>query len=124
MARSPKELLVPILFLVEGAFWLAIMANGGGLLLLFGALTGIISGLLLVGLPKSWVTRPMAGGSALFGLTLTVFQLYQSSTLLGSTLNGLGATSGAIFAVVAVVCVYLELQTLAAGNAPKVSKKA
>jgi hypothetical protein len=122
VARSAKELILPALFFVEGVFWLGLVAEGGATLLVLGALTGIVSGLLLVALPRNWATRPTAGGSALFGFTLTVFQVYQASTLLGTSLGGLGATSVAVFGVLAVVCAYLELQTLAMGS-PRAAKK-
>ena len=103
-----NELIVPILFFAEGAFWVAVVATGGAPLLLFAALAGVLSGVLLVVMPSHWVTRPLAGASALFGLTLTVFQVYEASTLFGTSLSSLGLSSGAIFGVFAVVCVYLE----------------
>ena len=71
MAKSLRELLLPILFFVEGAFWVVTVAAGAGGLLLFAALTGVLSGVLLVAMPSHWVTRPLAGATALFGLTLS-----------------------------------------------------
>ena len=112
MAKSLRELLVPILFLAEGAFWVVVVATGGGPLLLFAALAGVISGVLLIAMPSHWATRPLAGASALFGLTLSIYQVYVASTLFGTGLATLGAASGAIFGVFAIVCVYLELATL------------
>jgi hypothetical protein len=123
VAKSLRELLVPILFLVEGAFWVVIVATGGASLLLFAALTGILSGILLITMPSHWVTRPLAGATALFGLTLTLYQVYVASTLFGTGLSTLGISSGVIFGVFAIVCVYLELATLSMGNPDITTKK-
>lgn len=111
-----RELLVPILFLVEGAFWLAIVATGGGPFLLLAALTGVLSAIFLFAAPSNQITRPLAGASALFALSLTLYQVYQATSLLGSNLTSLGITSGAAFAVIAVVSAYLELATLSMGS--------
>lgn len=123
MAKSPKELLIPILFLAEGVFWLAIVATGGAILLLLAVLAFIASGLLLLQMPSNWATKPLAGASALFGLTLTVYQVYQAATLYGTSLGSIGLTSGAVFGVFAIVCVYLELATLSMGNEAAGTKK-
>jgi len=116
--------MIPILFLAEGVFWLAIVATGGAILLVLAALAFIVSGLLLIQVPASWATKPLAGASALFGLTLTVYQVYQAATLYGSSLSTIGLTSGAVFGVFAVVCVYLELATLSMGSEASAAKKA
>ncbi len=108
--------MVPILFLVEGVFWLGILATGGETLLIFAALAFIASGLLLVSRPESRLARPLTGASALFGLALTVYQVYEASTLFGTSLSNVGVSSGAIFGVFAVVSVYLELKALSMGN--------
>jgi len=126
VAKSPRELLIPILFLAEGVFWLAVVATGGALLLLLAVLAFIASGLLLIQMPTSWATKPLAGTSALFGLTLTIYQVYHAATLYGTSLSSIGLTSGAIFGAFAIVCVYLELATLSVGNegsATKTTKK-
>jgi hypothetical protein len=107
---------MPILFFVEGAFWVGIVATGGGPLLLLVALACILSGLMLVAMPSNWATRPLAGATALFGLILAVYQLYVAASLIGSNLNTLGVSSGAIFGVFAAVCVYLELSILGMGS--------
>jgi len=117
-------MLVPILFLVVGVFWLGIVATGGGLLLVLAALTFILSGVLLLAMPSSWVGRPLAGASALFGLTLTIYQAYEAATLFGSNLSTVGLSSFGVFGVFALVCAYLEMSTLSMGRAPEASKKA
>jgi hypothetical protein len=114
--KSPKELAVPILFLVVGVFWLGIVATGGDLLLLLAVLAFMLSGLFLIAMPSNWAVRPLAGASALFGLTLTVYQVYVAATLFGTSLGSLGLTTGAIFAVFAIICAYLELATLSMGS--------
>jgi hypothetical protein len=123
VARSPRELLIPILFLVEGVFWLGIVATGGALLLVLAALAFVVSGLLLLQMPDSWATKPLAGASALFGLTLTVYQVYQAATLFGTSLSNVGLSSGVVFGAFAVICVYLELATLSMGRETAIPKK-
>lgn len=120
--KSPRELVVPVLFVVEGVFWLAVVAAGGAGLLILAALAFIISGALLMVAPAHWVSRPFAGASALFGLVLTLYQVYEAATLAGTGLSTLGVTSGVVFAVFALVSIYLELATLAIG-APQVAAK-
>ena len=107
---------MPILFFVEGAFWVAVVALGGAPLLLLAALAGIASGALLLWASSFWAARPIAGASALFALALTVYQVYEAATLLESDLSTVGITSGAIFGVLAVVSIYLELATLSMGR--------
>ena len=124
MAKSPRELLIPILFLVEGVFWVGIVATGGALLLVLAALAFIVSGVLLIQMPDSWATRPLAGASALFGLTLTVYQVYQAATLFGTSLSNVGLASGAIFGAFAIISVFLELETLSMGRETAIPKKA
>jgi len=121
--KSPRELLIPILFLAEGVFWLAVVATGGAILLVLAAIAFIVSGLLLIQMPTSWATKPLAGASALFGLTLTVYQVYQAATLYGTSLSSIGLTSDALFGVFAIVCVYLELATLSMGREAAAPKK-
>lgn len=113
MAKSFREMLLPVLFIVEGIFWVAIVALGGGALLLFAALAGVVSGLMLLARPSNWITRPLAGASAFFAMTLTLYQIYRAATLLGSNLNTVGVTSGAVFGVFAVISIFLELETMA-----------
>ena len=121
--KSPRELLIPILFLAEGVFWLAVVATGGAILLVLAAIAFIVSGLLLIQMPTSWATKPLAGASALFGLTLTVYQVYQAAALYGTSLSSIGLTSDALFGVFAIVCVYLELATLSMGREAGAPKK-
>ena len=123
MAKSFRDLLAPILFFVAGAFWLVVVATGGGPLLLLAALTCILSGVLLIAMASHWVSRPLAGASALFGLTLTLYQAYEASTLLSSSLSTLGIESAGVFGVFAIVYAYLELSTLTVGRAAEAPKK-
>ena len=123
MARSLKDVLVPILFFAEGALWVGMVATGSGPLLGLAALSCVLSGVFLLATPSSWVSRPLAGASALFGLALTVYQGYLASTLLGSNLSTLGTYSLAVFAVFSLVYVYLELAMLSVGRAAESTKK-
>ena len=114
---------MPILFFAEGALWVGMVATGGGPLLGLAALSCVLSGVFLLATPSNWASRPLAGASAFFGLSLTVYQGYQASTLLGSNLSNLGAYSLAVFAAFSVVYVYLELATLSLGRAGEPAKK-
>jgi hypothetical protein len=124
VAKPLREMVAPILFFVVGAFWVGIVATGGGPLLLLAALTCFLSGALLFWMSTHWVSRPLAGASALFGLTLTLYQAYEASTLLSSNLNSLGLESAGVFGVFAVVYAYLELSTLSVGRPPDSPKRA
>ena len=123
MAKSVKDVLVPILFFAGGALWVGMVATGAGPLLGLAALSCILSGVFLLAMPSNWVSRPLAGASALFGLVLTVYQGYLASTLLGSNLSNLGTYSLAVFAVFSLVYVYLELSMLSLGRAAESTKK-
>ena len=116
--------MVPVLFLVEGVFWFVVVATGQAALLLLAAAAFIVSGLLLILTPTSWATKPLAGASALFGLTLTVYQVYEAATLYGTSLSSIGLISGSVFGVFAVLSVYLELVTLSMGSQASTTKKA
>ena len=112
MAKSLKELLLPILFFVEGAFWVGIVATGGGPLLLWAALAAVLSGIVIVAVPSNWMARPLAGASSLLGLMLTIYQAYEASTLLGTGLATLGAESLGLFVVFALIYVYQTAATI------------
>jgi hypothetical protein len=124
VAKPQVHLVVPILFFVEAAFWPAIVATGGGTLLLFATLACVVSGVLLLAMPTHWVTRPVAGASALLVLTLTVYQFYEASTLFGSNLSTFALTSAAIFGVFAIISIYLEFAMVAMGREPEPEPKA
>jgi hypothetical protein len=123
VAKSVKDVLVPILFFAEGALWVGMVVTGSGPLLGLAALSCILSGVFLLAVPSNWVSRPLAGASALFGLVLTVYQGYLASTLFGSNLSNLGTYSLAVFAVFSLVYVYLELSVLSLGRAAESTKK-
>ena len=124
MAKSLREILAPILFLVVGAFWVGIVATGAGGLLLLAAAAFILSGIILLAMPEHWLGKPLAGASALLGLALTLYQAFEAATLLGSNLSTVGVSSFVVFGVLAVVCVYLEMATLSMGRPTEPSKRA
>ncbi len=96
-----------ILFFVTGAFWAGIIVLGGGSLLAWAVLTCIASGAFLLLLAKSWFTRPLVAASALFGVVLTLYQLYLALVVLASPLPGLAIVSAPLFAVFTVIYLYL-----------------
>ena len=124
LVSSSRKLVAPVLFLIVGVFWLALVGTGGAPVLLLAALVFILSGIVLLAFPSKWYARPLAGATALFGLTVTLWQFFLATSILGTGLGGVGATSGALFGVLAILCAYLELQTLALGSKPPAPKKA
>jgi hypothetical protein len=76
-----------ILFFAGGAFWAVITLLGGGVFLLWPAATSILSGLLLLLLPASRFTKPLYAASGLFGIVLTLYQVYVGLTDIGTILN-------------------------------------
>jgi len=123
VAKSLKDVLVPILFFAGAALWVGMVATGAGPLLGLAALSCILSGVFLLAMPSNWLSRPLAGASALFGLALTVYQAYQASTPLGTNLSNPGAYSLAVFGAFSLIYVYLELATLSPGRAAESAKK-
>ena len=56
---------------------------------------------------SSWITRPLVGASALFGLVLTVYQFYVALTTLTTPVSSAALVSAPLFAVFAAVYIYL-----------------
>lgn len=106
-------MLPAVLFFATGVFWAGILATGGGVLLAWAALTCFASGAFLIVWSSNWVTRPLNVATALFGLVLTVYQVYLSLTIVGTGLGSLAAYSSAAFALFTIVYVYLLFTSLA-----------
>ena len=102
LARLPT-----ILFFVTGVFWAGIIASGGGVLLAWAVLTCFVSGAFLVMWSASWITKPLVASSSLFGLVLTVYQLYVGLTVLGTGLPSVALVSVPLFVVFTLVYLYL-----------------
>jgi hypothetical protein len=98
-----------LLFLVTGAFWVGILVTGGGVLLFWAALTCFVSGASLFAWSSFWATRPLAVATALFGLCLTLYQLYDSVSI---GIGSIAVYSGVLFAVFTVIYVYLFFASL------------
>jgi len=102
-------MLSPILYFVAGVFWLGIVVVGGGFLLIWAALACFITGIFLVAWSSSWVVRPLAKASAVFGLALTVYQLYVGLTLVGTGLDPVAEITSGLFGVMTAIYLYLLL---------------
>lgn len=100
-------MLPTILYLVAGVFWVGVLVAGGGDLLFWAALTCFVSGLVLYQWATSWIATPLTTATALFGLTLTLYQVYVALTLIGSGLDSAALISGALFGVLTVIYLYL-----------------
>lgn len=98
-----------ILYFVAGVFWVGVLIAGGGGLLYWPALTCFVSGIVLYLWSSSWVTRPLIYATTLFGLVLTVYQLFVAATLIGTGLDPIAGITGAVFAVLTVIYLYLLL---------------
>jgi hypothetical protein len=107
--RGMSGLAPTVLYFVTGAFWVGILVTGGGILLFWAALTCFLSGIFLVAWASNWVTRPLTKATALFGLTLTVYQLYVALTVIGTGLDSAVLVSGVLFGAFTVIYLYLLL---------------
>jgi hypothetical protein len=105
--QSILSRLPMILFFVTGIFWVGVLATGGGILLGWAIITCFASGVFLFMWTASWVTRPLVAASALFGLVLTGYQFYVALTALGTPVQSVAIISAPLFAVFAVVYIYL-----------------
>jgi len=102
LARIPM-----VLFFVTGVFWAGIIATGGGALLGWAVLSCFASGIFLVMWASNWVTRPLASASSLFGVALTLYQLFVALTALGNGTSTFAIVSVPLFAVFTAIYVYL-----------------
>ena len=108
--RTPQTvvgMVSPILFFVAGIFWVGIIVTGGGLLLLWAALTCFLSGIFLFTWASSWVAKPLIKATSVFGLTLTVYQLYVGLSLFGTGLESVAAITAGLFAALTAIYLYL-----------------
>lgn len=105
--KGIRSTLPIVLFFVSGAFWIALMALGGGVYLFWAALTSILSGMFLLLLPKKWITGPFITASSLFGVVLTIYQLILALSLIGGVLGTVALYNTGLFAVFTVVYGYL-----------------
>ena len=112
MSKSLQARVPPVLFIVEGAFWVAMIATGSGLLLGWAAVTSFASGAVLIGAPSNPLSKPLAGASVLFGLTLTLYQLYAASTVLGTSQTMVGAYSAVLFLAFTIIYLYLLVKVV------------
>ncbi len=107
LARAPT-----ILFLVTGLFWAGIVVTGGGVLLGWAALSCFASGALLFRWASSWLTKPLAAASSLFGVVLTLYQLYVGLSAIAGGVSSVGIVSVPLFLVFTLVYLYLIYSAL------------
>ena len=119
MSKALTGKVTPLLFLVEGVFWVGMIATGSGVLLGWAAVTSFASGAALLAAPSNPFSRPLAGASVLFGLTLTVYQMISASSILGTAQSMIGAYSAALFLVFTIVYLYLLVKVVVTGPKSK-----
>ena len=96
-----------ILFFVAGAFWVAVALLGGGVYLVWAAATSLASGALIIWMPLNRITNPFMAATCLFGLVLTIYQLYLGLTLIGTMFNTVAIYNTVPFAAFAIVYAYV-----------------
>lgn len=105
--QTTMGMVPPILFFVVGVFWAGVVVTGGGFLLFWAALSCFLSGIFLLVWASSWVTNPLSKATGVFGLALTIYQIYIGLTLIGTGLDPVALISVGLFAVITVVYLYL-----------------
>jgi len=95
------------IFIVLGIVWVAIIITGGAALLLWPALTSIVSGALLILRPERKFSRALAKASALYGVLLAGYKAYVAVPLLVSVFSTFGTYSVASFTIMTLL--YLAL---------------
>jgi hypothetical protein len=89
-----------VLYGVAGIFWVALSYVSFTYLLLWPAAACFLSSALLTSIPSSRFSISLAKATALYGVAISVLQIYFSSLILGSHLFLLGLESIAIFLLV------------------------
>ena len=84
---------------------MAVVFSSGELVLLWPALTSILSGIAFYLGATKWLRRPLGISSSLFGLAIALFQFFLAAALIGTQLGSLAVYSLATF----VVLIVLEL---------------
>jgi hypothetical protein len=101
--REAVKKYLAYIFILLGIVWVAIILTGGAALLLWPALTSILSGALLLLRPEMKFSRALAKASALYGVLLAGYQAYVAIPLLGSLFSTFGTYSAASFTVIALL---------------------
>ncbi len=100
--RLVKKYL-PYLFIILGLVWVAIIFTGGASLLLWPAVTSLVSGALLVLRPEGRLSSALSRASALYCVLLAGYQVYVAIPLLGSVFSTIASYSLASFAIIALL---------------------
>jgi hypothetical protein len=99
--------IAPYGFVAVGAVWGLLAALSAASIVLWPAVTCIVSGALLKFWPTSRLTWPWSMSSAILGLMVAGYEVYFWSLLLGGSFTSLAGASTAGFAAFAVVHVLL-----------------
>lgn len=121
VTEAVKKYLAYI-FIVLGLVWVAIILTGGATLLLWPALTSIVTGALLLLRPERKFSRALSKASALYGVLLAGYQAYVAIPLLSTVFSTFATYSAASFAVIALL--YLALLYASFGSPAGKAEKA
>ena len=94
-------------FFAVGAAWLAVAALSGSALLLWPVVACLFGGLLLRLRPNKRFTWAWVVATAVFGLLLAAYRAYAWLPLLGSAFSSVAAEGSAVFAVLALLHLFL-----------------
>ena len=90
-------------FILAGAFWMAVAALAGSALLLWPVLACLAGGALLWARPGGRLTWAWSISTAVFGFLLAAYQVYAWAPFLGGVFSSVAAEGTAAFAVLALV---------------------
>ena len=97
----------PYLFWVIAAVWALLGVDGRSVLMAWPVIACALSGALLKFQPGWRVTFSWSASTAILGLLISVYQVYAWSPLLAGDFSALAASALGVFAVLAVVHVFL-----------------
>jgi hypothetical protein len=105
-------ILVALLFLATGVFWLLIVLLGqGDVLLIWPSIASLVSGGLIFAKRNVEITRSIALAAALYNLLVFLYQAYSALTLIGSSFGSFAilAAAGYLLGTVLFILVMLGL---------------
>jgi hypothetical protein len=104
--------IFPGLFIISGIIWIGMILDGSGILLFWPALTGLVSGILLIYTPSGRITSATIVASSLFGLVISIYQLYFATALIFTKFGSLATYSVGVFSAFTLLYLFLLFSSL------------